>query len=98
MSLNKTFNFTLIFYETLKKNDFVTTGFSQKELNMTEEEKLNQLAFEDSDEEVTDPTIAIAHYNPKDERDICRIFLARGHCFKGDYCRFSHKALNPGKY
>lgn len=64
---------------------------------MTEEEKLSQLALEDSDEEVTDP-IAVAHYKPQGERDICRNFVAKGYCLKGYNCRFVHKALNMGKY
>lgn len=64
---------------------------------MTEEEKLQQDLEFDDDEEHNDPTLAVAHYKPQDEIKICRIFLAYGHCFKGDNCRFSHTPLNPGK-
>lgn len=63
--------------------------------DISEEERIER-AFEFDDEEVDDPNIAVSHYSARDESEICRIFLRRGTCFKGNSCRFSHKPLNPG--
>lgn len=54
-------------------------------------EKLN-----DTEQEYDNPILAVSHYEPQDEKRICKFLRASGGCWKGTECRFSHEPLDPG--
>lgn len=47
------------------------------------------------EDEMLNPNLAVAHYDPLDERRVCKFLNSKGGCWKGDNCKFSHQPLDP---